>query len=71
MEAETKYKEILLKVRLKEHTKEEHKMVLHFVLNGTRYENAKLLPVDASEEDHKKEYKKLVKWAKTVIDENL
>jgi hypothetical protein len=71
MKAETKYKDILLKFRLKEHTKEDHKMIMHFTLNETRYENGTLLPVNASEERHNREYKKLVKWAKTVIDENL
>lgn len=71
MKLETKHKGIDLKVRFQEHDKKQKKLMIVFVLKGTKYSNGELVDLNATPEQIEKAHKKLVKWAKTVINENV
>lgn len=65
------YKGVELFSDLIKYNKQDNKIVIKFTLNETEYSNGTLIPVGASEKSHTDEFKKLLKWAKTVIDENI
>lgn len=71
MTPNTNHKGVEILSDLTKYNKLDNKIVIKFSLNGTEYSNGTLIPVGASEKAHMDEFKKLLKWAKTVIDENI
>ena len=70
MKDTTTYKGIVISAELRKHSKHEDKLTVSFNLNGSGYENAKLLPVTADVIRHDAALKELTKWAKGIINEN-
>ena len=71
MKVNTTFKDVSIQTYQQEHDKHSSKLMVKFVLNSTEYKNGAIISNNATDEHIEGEHKKLIKWSKTIIKENI